>query len=198
MKSIVREVLWTLLFAVLVFVLLRVSVQTFRVEMPSMKPTIEPGWWLVLDKVSYRFGQPRRGDIVVFHAPTEPGHDFIKRVIAIPGDTVEVKDGKVYLNGQPVEEPYLANPPHYTMALWEIPPNEYFVLGDNRDTSVDSHYGWLVPRANLVGRAWLIVWPFSKWGLAPNHALSAGQVSPGMVSDVASSGPTLVFDQGEP
>ena len=175
MKSTIRDILWTFLFAVIAFVILRFSIQTFRVEMPSMKPSIQPGIWVVVDKVSYRFGSPQRGDIVVFNSPTEDERDFIKRVIAIPGDTVEIKDESVYLNGVAFDEPYLANPPNYNTPLQTIPPNEYFVLGDNRNVSVDSHLGWLVPQVNFVGKAWLIVWPRDQWGTAPHYPPPTGE-----------------------
>jgi len=173
MKSAMRDILWTILFAAIAFILLRVSVQTFRVEMPSMQPSIQPGVWVVVDKVGYRFGSLQRGDIIVFKAPEDAGRDFIKRIIAIPDDTVEVKNQKVYVNGVALNEPYLTNPPHYTSPLQKIPSGEYFVLGDNRDISVDSHLGWLVPESNIIGRAWLIIWPSSQWGRAPHYPLLA-------------------------
>jgi len=173
MKSALSDILWTLLFAVLAFFALRFSIQTFKVDMTSMVPTIEPGWWVVVDKLSYRFTSPRHGDIVVFEPPYDvgQGRDFIKRLIALPGDTVEVKGSKVYVNGTALSEPYLATPPHYTMAPRKIPEGQYFVLGDNRDLSTDSHYGWLVPRDAFVGRGWIVMWPPAQWGRAPNYNL---------------------------
>lgn len=173
MKTAIIDILWTLAIAIAAFFLLRLSVQTIRVDMPSMEPNVMPGYWIMLDKVSYRFHDPRRGDVIVLHAPptVEPGKDFIKRVIGEPGDTVEIKNQTVFINGQPLEEPYLASPPHYTMSLVTVPENQFFVLGDNRDISVDSHYGWFVPKSTVVGRAWLIVYPFGKFGRAPNYPL---------------------------
>ena len=173
MKSAIRDILWTLLFAIVAFLVLRASVQTVRVDLPSMEPTIQPGWWIMLNKVSYHFTDPKRGDIVVFDSPINPAQDLIKRVIGLPGDTVEVKNNTVFVNGVPLQEPYVAIPPHYTMAPETIPAGQYFVLGDNRDVSIDSHYGWLVPRDKLVGRAWIVIWPPSKWGKAPNYSYLA-------------------------
>ncbi|HLC23027.1 MAG TPA: signal peptidase I [Dehalococcoidia bacterium] len=170
MKSAIRDILWTLLFAIVAFLVLRASVQTVRIDLPSMEPTIKPGWWIMLNKISYHFTDPKRGDIVVFDAPIDPGHDFIKRVIGLPGDTVEVKNNTVVVNGVTLQEPYVAYPPHYTLAPETIPAGQYFVLGDNRDVSIDSHYGWLVPRDKLVGKAWIVIWPPSKWGKAPNYS----------------------------
>ncbi|MBI2957787.1 MAG: signal peptidase I [Chloroflexi bacterium] len=175
MKSAIIDILWTVGIAVVAFILLRLSVQTIRVDMPSMEPLIQPGYWIVLDKLSFRFRGPDRGEIIVLHAPptVEPGKDFIKRVIGLPGDTVEVRNNKVIVNGVAIVEPYLASPPHYTLAPWKIPAGQYFVLGDNRDISIDSHYGWLVPRETIVGRAWVVIWPAERWGKAPNYRLAA-------------------------
>jgi len=93
-----------------------------------------------------------------------PSHPFIKRVIGLPGETVEIKDGKVFIDGIPLdEEEYIMAPPNNPMPATEIPENEYFVLGDNRNSSNDSHNGWTVPRDNIIGRAWFIYWPPSKW-----------------------------------
>jgi signal peptidase I len=95
----------------------------------------------------------------------------IKRIIGLPGDTIEIKGGVVYINGSPLYEPYVENPASYTVPKHEIPENEYFVLGDNRPNADDSHNGWTVPRQNIVGKAWLSIWPPSTWGLAPNYSL---------------------------
>ena len=184
-KSAIRDILWTLLFAVVAFLMLRASVQTVRVDMASMEPTIQPGWWIMLNKVSYHFTDPKRGDIVVFDSPINSGQDLIKRVIGLPGDTVEVKNNTVFVNGVPLQEPYVAIPPHYTMAPETIPAGQYFVLGDNRDVSIDSHYGWLVPRDKLVGRAWIVIWPPSKWGKAPNYPQLVNRTAPDSPQGVA-------------
>jgi signal peptidase I len=104
----------------------------------------------------------------VFQSPTEPDKDYIKRVIGLPGDTVLVNAGSVYVNGLRLDEPYIAFPPDYRFPsdgqLIQVPDGSYFVLGDNRPVSVDSHLGWFVPAANLVGRAWLSYWPPQTWG----------------------------------
>jgi len=170
MKSAITDILWTLLIAVVAYFALHLSILTIKVDQPSMKPTIQPGWWIILSKISYRISDPQRGDIVVFHAPpnVEPGKDFIKRIIGMPGDKVEIKNSTVFVNSVPLDEPY-AQTLHYTMVAQLIPEDQYFVLGDNRDISVDSHFGWLVPRKTIVGKAWVIMWPPSKWGSAPNY-----------------------------
>lgn len=174
-RSGILEGVLTALFAVVAFVSLHFTVQTYKVEMSSMEPSIMPGWWIVVSKVSYRLHPPERGDVVVLKPPADVGQDLngemlIKRIIGLPGDTVAVRDGKVYVNGIALSEPYIVHPAHYSMASRLIPPGQYFVLGDNRDVSVDSHLGWLVPRQHLSGKGWILVWPPDRWGSAPNHA----------------------------
>lgn len=175
MKSATLDIVWTLVIAIVAFVLLRISILTIKVDQPSMEPNIYPGYWIVLSKLAYHFGDPQRGDVIVLHAPptVEAGKDFIKRVIGLPGETVEIRNLTVFVNGEPLPEPYLAAQPHYTMAAVKVPPGQYFVLGDNRDISVDSHHGWFVPRNTIAGKAWVVLWPPGKWGRAPNFHFPA-------------------------
>jgi signal peptidase I len=109
--------------------------------------------------------------VIIFTPPGRPGGDYIKRVIALPGDTVEIKSGVVYVNDEPLEEDYIISRPRYTMEKTEVAPGQYFVLGDNRANSNDSHTGWLVPRENIVGKAWFYLWPPPTWGLVPEYDL---------------------------
>jgi len=95
--------------------------------------------------------------------------DYIKRVIALPGETVEVKMEAVYVNGLQLDEPYIEDPPRYTHDKYKVPENNYFVLGDNRNNSNDSHNGWVVPHQNIIGKAWLSIWQPDKWGVIPNY-----------------------------
>lgn len=171
MRSFLREVLITIILALIIFFVARATIQTFVVVMTSMEPSFHDGQRLVVNKVVYTFGEPERGDVVIFRAPNGRQDDFIKRVIAIPGDTVEVKDRAVYVNGIKLDEPYLESPPSYTLAETEVPENSYFVLGDNRNHSNDSHHGWFVPRQNIIGKAWLMTWPPSDWGVVPDYSL---------------------------
>jgi signal peptidase I len=137
----------------------------------SMLPTLELGDRLVVEKVSYRFGSPHQGDIVVFSPPPQLqmlGYDadqaFIKRIIALPGETVAVKDGSVYLNERCLEEDYILENPHYNLSPTEVPPGYLFVMGDNRNNSNDSHIWGLLPVKNLIGRAVFRFWPFNRIG----------------------------------
>ncbi|MCK4696793.1 MAG: signal peptidase I, partial [Dehalococcoidia bacterium] len=109
--------------------------------------------------------EPERGDVIILDPPFEIEEVYIKRLIALPGDTVEVKDGVVYINGTAIDEPYIEEAPTYTFPLTEIGEGEYFVLGDNRNNSNDSHSWGTMPRQNIVGKAWISIWPP---GLIPN------------------------------
>jgi signal peptidase I len=129
-----------------------------------MKPTLQPGEFLLVNRVAYKWGEPSIGDIVIFHAPGESELDYIKRVIGIPGDVVRIEGGTVYINNQALYEPYISAPPSYT-GEWIVPIDEYFVLGDNRNSSSDSHLWGFVPKEDLVGRALLIYWPLSDFAL---------------------------------
>ncbi|HEY9813036.1 MAG TPA: signal peptidase I [Candidatus Sericytochromatia bacterium] len=135
----------------------------------SMLPTLQINDRLIIDKVSYKFKNPRRGDIVVFN-PTETlekqnFHDaFIKRVIGTPGDKVEVKGGRVYINDQALREKYIEEEPHYNWGPVKVPSSSYLVLGDNRNNSYDSHYWGFVPTDKIIGRAAVRFWPINRVG----------------------------------
>ncbi len=134
----------------------------------SMLPTLEVNDRLLVDKISYRFHAPMRGDMVVFNPPAaleaQYKDAFIKRVIGLPGETVEVKSGKVYINQKPIVEPYIKASPEYTMAPIVVPNDQYFVLGDNRNNSYDSHYWGYVPQEKIIGRAMVRTWPMHRIG----------------------------------
>jgi len=136
-----------------------------------METSCYEGQRLLGNKAAYIFGDPQRGDVVIFIAPDPMEGDYIKRVIALPGDTVEVKEGAVYINGFKLDEPYIKSPPGYSLEEQKIPENMYFVLGDNRNNSADSHNNWLVPRQNMIGKAWLLTWPPTEWGVVPSYSL---------------------------
>lgn len=135
----------------------------------SMLPTLQINDRLIVDKVSYYLNKPKRGDIVVFD-PTKTleqqnYHDaFIKRVIGTPGDKVEVRGGKVYVNGKALVENYIQEQPRYNYGPQTVPPNQYLVLGDNRNNSYDSHYWGFVPREKIIGKAVLRFWPLDRMG----------------------------------
>ena len=125
--------------------------------------------------ILYPFGGPQRGDVAVFHAPTEPGADFIKRIIGLPGDRVLIRNGQVLVNDQPVDDSEIEFRANYTYPAngepLVVPDDSYFVLGDNRPVSYDSHTGWVVPAGDLVGQAWVRYWPPAAVSLLPRGGL---------------------------
>ncbi|MBE9127890.1 MULTISPECIES: signal peptidase I [unclassified Coleofasciculus] len=135
----------------------------------SMEPTLQINDRLIIDKLSYNFRKPDRGDIVVF-SPTDELRKqnfkdaFIKRVIGLPGDTVEVKGGRVYVNDQALRENYIEEEPNYYFGPVKVPSDQYLVLGDNRNNSYDSHYWGYVPRDKIIGRAIVRFWPMNRVG----------------------------------
>ncbi len=144
-----------------------------------MLPNIEDGEWIMVSKASYFFSDPERGEVIVFWPPEDVNSEypFIKRVIALPGDTVEVKNDEVFINDIPLEEEYIREPPRYTMPAKPIPDGEYFVLGDNRNNANDSHSWGNVSRDNIIGKAGFIYWPPDKWGIIKHYGypeLTAG------------------------
>lgn len=153
-------------------------VQPFYVKGASMEPNFFDHEYLIIDELSYRFREPNRGDIVVFHYPNDPKNYFIKRVIALPGETVEISDGqvKVYNDGYPNgivldERAYLDDIYTAQTRRETLKANEYFVLGDNRASSLDSRYFGPISQDVVVGRVWVRGWPFDRWKIfsPPNY-----------------------------
>ena len=178
MRTFFREILGTIALTIVIFILLQITFQTFIVVGSSMEPNFEEEQRLLIIKTVYHFHEPERGDVIVFSPVGSHQADYIKRIIALPGDTVEVKTGAVYVNDSPLDEPYIKDPPAYTLPERKIPDNNYFVLGDNRNNSNDSHNGWTVPRQNIIGKVWLSIWPPSQWGLGADYPLQEQLVSP--------------------
>jgi signal peptidase I len=195
--TIFREVVETLLLAVLIFLAVRSTVQNFKVEGTSMVPSLDNGQYIIVNKLAYAqfdlgifdflpffdagddsthhlFGSPKRGDVVVFEAPGYADRDFIKRIIGIPGDKVEIRDSVVYINDEPLYEPYTQGTTNCPCGPWEVPEGQYFVLGDHRSGSSDSRASavGMVPEGKIIGKTWFSYWPLSDVGLAPNHSVS--------------------------
>lgn len=168
-----RSNIQTVAIALLLSIFIRLFVAEPRfIPSDSMVPTLAVGDRLVVEKVSYHFHPPAMGDIIVFHPPDilkqlfgyETSQAFIKRVIGIPGDQIKVEDGQVYVNGDPIKEPYIAAPPNYVLKPVEVPEHTYFVMGDNRNNSNDSHVWGFLPEQNIIGRAFFCFWPFEREG----------------------------------
>jgi signal peptidase I len=166
----VREIATTVATALVLALGLRTFIVEARwIPSPSMVPTLAIEDRLIVEKVGYKFGKPQRGDIVVFNPTARLEREkykdaFIKRVIGIPGDRVEVKNGKVFIDGKALKEGYIAEVPRYTWGPQTIPPGEYLVLGDNRNNSYDGHFWGFVPQDKIVGKAVLRFWPLNRLG----------------------------------
>lgn len=163
------------LAAVLAVVIIAFVAQSFLVQGQSMEPTLHDGERLLVDKLTYRFREPRRGEIVVFRVPSDPSRRFIKRIMGAPGDVLEFRDGRVILNGQVLRESYAVGPTLSGRIRQTVPPGRYFVLGDNRANSEDSRFAdvGFVPRELIVGRAVLVYWPVYRAGLVEVPAIFA-------------------------
>ena len=183
-----RELFEAALIGIFVFIAIQIAVANFRVEGSSMRPTLLPGHYLMVNKLVYyqvdteRLGkiipfwrpeepqmvhavrQPRRGDVIVFDYPLEPDRQFVKRIIGEPGDLVAIADGKVSVNSRILDEPYLDFLGHTHMHAVQLAGDEYFVLGDNRTGSRDSRHWGPLPEDNIIGKVWAIYWPRSAWG----------------------------------
>ena len=196
MSHVIRELIEAVLLALLVFFIVQLSIQNFRVEGHSMRPTLDGGEYLMVNKLAYirvdleRLSKlvpfwevdspkklhlplahdPRRGDVIVFHAPTKPV-DFVKRVVGLPGEKLEISDGSVYIDGERLDEPYLARVnladsmgciPKLERHDCTLQNDQYFVLGDNRGSSNDSRDWGPISVEAIVGKVWFVYWPFSK------------------------------------
>jgi signal peptidase I len=171
----VRELIETLLLTLVIFLLIRFAMQNFRVEGFSMEPNLHDGEFLLVSKVEYMLHQPERGDVIVFRFPNQPSRDFIKRVIGLPGDRIEILNGQILLNGQPLDEIYPLNHGTYTYGPVTAGTDEYFVLGDNRNNSSDSHSWGMLPTKNIIGKAWFSYWPPQWIGVVPHFTYAADQ-----------------------
>lgn len=182
-KSLVQELLETLLLTLILFTVTRFSVQNYEVQGISMMPTLQDRERILVDKVSYLFHVPPRGDIVVFKYPLDTSRNFIKRVIGDPGDriAVEMFHGvyHVYVNGKMLNEPYIAEAPNQpfpadcadpkTCTPHVVPPHDLFVMGDNRNNSYDSRMWGDLPLSDMIGHALISYWPISHLAFLPNQ-----------------------------
>ena len=165
-----RETGETILWAVVLAVILRTFVvQAFWIPSGSMIPTLEIGDRLLVSKFWYTFFDPKRGDIVVFKYPVDPTRDFVKRIVGLPGDTVEMREGVVYINSEPLDEPYVVERDTYTMETIKVPEGQFFVLGDNRPNSQDGRF-WpkenkFVPMSYMRGPSFFRYWPLNRLGV---------------------------------
>ena len=168
------DIVETLALAIVLFLGINAVSARVRVDGFSMRPTLQDGEFVLVSKLNYKFGAVQRGDIIVFHFPMDPKQELIKRVIGLPGDHISVNSGNVTVNGQVLNEPYIAAAPTYA-GEWDVPAGQLFVLGDNRNDSSDSHAWGLLPSENLVGKAVVIYWPPPLWKVIQHKQLLVTQ-----------------------
>ena len=169
LKALLREIVETVILTVIIYAAVNFATGRFKVEGYSMEPSVHPNQYVLVDKITYRLGHPQRGDVVVFNYPRATERDFIKRIIGLPGETISIANGVVSVNGQPLTEPYIAAPP-VAGGIWTLEPNQYFVMGDNRNNSSDSRSWGPLDRKYLIGKAVVTYWPPENWGLVPHYA----------------------------
>ena len=175
LKLFLMDLLQTLVLAALLYLGINAISARIRVQSISMQPTLYEQDFVIVNKLAYRLGSPSRGDIIVFQPPMDPGGEpYIKRVIGLPGDTVKILDGKVYVNEVLLQESYIKAPTGYR-GTWIVPADDLFVLGDNRNNSADSHQWGMLPLKNVIGKAEVVYYPISHWQiLNPATAAAAG------------------------
>ncbi len=164
-----REIIETIVLAVVIFVAIRFSVQTFSVDGSSMQPGLHTGEYVLVNKLAYLFHGPERGDVIVFHYPLDPSQDFIKRVIGLPGDKIVVNPTQVFVNGVQLHEPYIETPENVTITI-TLKAGQYFVMGDNRPNSDDSRSWGPLPANYIIGKATVVFWPLSNWEVIPTYS----------------------------
>jgi len=168
-RSWLQDVLETLLLAVILFLVINTLTGRYQVHGQSMEPSLHDGQYLIASKVVYWLHPPERGDVIVLDPPGgQSAVPYIKRVIGLPGDIVEVREQRVWVNGVALNEPYIYAPPNYT-GNWVLGKDQYFVLGDNRNNSSDSHAWGLLPRELILGKAIFSYWPPETWGAIPHY-----------------------------
>lgn len=175
-KRFLVELLQTVIISALLYLAIDAISARIQVLSISMQPTLYERDFVLVNKVGYKLDTPQRGDVIVFRYPPNPETTpYIKRVIGLPGDTVRIMDGKVYVNDQAITEPYIAAPPDYN-GQWLVNEDELFVLGDNRNNSSDSHHWGMVPLENVIGKAEFVYWPVQHWQVL--HMQAAVAASP--------------------
>jgi len=167
-RSALRDLFEVVILSLVIFLVVNALTGRFQVLGSSMQPTLHNGQYVIVSKLVYHFRDPQRGDVVVFEPPNGASDDYIKRIIGLPGEHVEIHSGAVWIDGYRLEEPYISSPMGYS-GSWDLGADEYFVLGDNRANSSDSHAWGPLRRDLLVGKAWLCYWPPQYWGLIRHY-----------------------------
>ena len=175
----IRELVETVALTLLIFLVIRFAAQSFRVDGQSMEPGLHTDEFVLVDKAAYLFQSPQRGDVIVFHYPLDPSKDFIKRIIGLPGDTVQTTSNEVIVDGQILHEPYINDASNSNDNTLKLGPDQFFVMGDNRNNSFDSRLWGPLNKSYIVGKAILVYWPLNDWELINTFPLVFASVHPG-------------------
>jgi signal peptidase I len=162
-SHLVREIIETLALTLVIFVVIHFTVQNYMVDGTSMQPSLINNQYVLVNKLAYLFHAPERGDVIVFHWPVDTNKDLIKRVIGVPGDVIVIDYKTVRVNGVLLNEPYIMAPVNPAGIRKVVPPNDYFVMGDNRLVSDDSRDWGFVPKSYIIGKAVFVYWPINNW-----------------------------------
>ena len=171
-----REIVETIALTLLIFLAIHFTVQNYQISGTSMTNTLQDGQFVLVNKVAYLFHSPERGDVIVCHEPDRPDRDVIKRVIGLPGDKITLDSTHVSVDGVELNEPYITAPGNPSATTVTVPPDNYFVMGDNRPDSFDSRFFGPVPRDNIVGKAVLVYWPLNKWQIINTYPSVFSQI----------------------
>ena len=173
----VRDLAETLILALIIFAVVNTLTGRYEVQSISMEPTLHEGQFLIVSKIAYWLRPPTRGDIVVLDPPNGQGSiPYIKRIIGLPSEHIQIRDGRVWVNGVALNEPYISGPPMYREDI-TLSGDEYLVLGDNRNNSSDSHVWGTLPRDKIIGKTVFRYWPPEKWGIIPHHTFPELEVA---------------------
>ena len=161
----IREIIEIITFTLLILFIIRFTVQSFRTDGQSMEPIFHTNEYVLVNKMAYLWQQPQRGDVIVFHYPLDIHRDFIKRLIGLPGDIIHVTSTSVSINGQTIQEPYIRIPYNFESNSWKLGPAQFFVMGDNRENSLNSRSWGPLDRSYIIGKVIVAYWPFNDVGL---------------------------------
>jgi signal peptidase I len=175
--SMAREIVETIVLSLIIFLVIRQGIQNYRIESHSMEPNFYDGQYVLVNKLAYKLGEPQRGDVVVFHNPNNPDEDYIKRIIGLPGDTISFDSGVAYVNGKPLDEPYVNFPTNGNSGAEPLVVDDgyIFVMGDNRPNSRDSRVFGELSEDLMVGKAWVRIWPLTEMGRVGHIELVPGE-----------------------
>ena len=198
----IREIIETVVLTALMFLVIRLAVQNFNIDGMSMEPSLHNQELVIVDKWSYIFTKPSRGDVIVFVAPPVPSQDYIKRVIGLPGDIITIHNTQVMVNGKTISEAYVdpkrQGNQYAAITTMRVPQGTYFVMGDNREGSYDSRAWGCVPRGNIIGRAALVYWPFNQDNLGFLPGVSSTYTGIGSAPNSMTASSVCAVEHGQP